>query len=167
MLENGKRYLKKNDSPLLYLSITMILQVSVASEEKSQTKKRQRQSNEKRFKIKRSRKKKRSKKSKKVHISRCLPGCLLKVSDYMGLSEQSEKMTKILNRNFGFNQIVQSFTKGSGFQSRKIVTGEKFDPLLVNPGHIYLIQLCSVHVHNNSALDNYLYNTLFINRCER
>ena len=168
ILENGERYLMNNDLPSLFiltLSITMILQVAGGAKEKSQTKKRQRQSNEKKFKIKRSRKKKTFKKSKKTHISRCLPGCLLKVSDYMGLSEQSEKMTKILNRNFDFNQIVGSFTtKDSGFESRKIVVGKKFDPLLVDPGHIYLIQLCSVHVHNNTVFDNFHAVSLFDNK---
>ena len=142
----------------------MTSQVAVSSEKKSQTKKRQRKSNEKKFKIKRSRKKKKKSKNQKITVSRCLPGCLLRLSDYMGLFNQSEKMRKIMNRNFGFEQIVQSFTKGSGFKTQKIVQGNKFDPLLVNPGHIYLIQLCSVHVHDNTVTDNFHAVSLFDNK---
>lgn len=133
----------------------------MASEEKSQVKKRSREK-EGKIKKKRSRKQKKKKKQK-ISLSKCVPGCLAKVADYIGIKTISEKMKKINDRNYNFEQVVTTFTKDSDFQSHKVLCST-FDPLLVDPEHIFLVQICSVHVDNHSLRDNFHSVTLFDNK---
>ena len=136
----------------------------MASEEKSQVKKRSRETKEEgKIKKKRSRKQKKKKKQN-TSLSRCVPGCLAKkVADYMGIKTISEKMKKIKNRNFNFEQVVTAFTKDSDFQSHKVLCST-FDPLLADPEQIFILQICSVHVDNHSLRDNFHCVTLFDNK---
>ena len=135
----------------------------MSSEEKVQNRKRSRKKEKVIKKKKRCRKKKKSKTSRNTTISRCVPGCLLKLSHYMGLSKISEKMKKVLNRNFDFDKVVLSFTKDSDFQSERIPC-DNFNPLLVDSGHIFVLQLCSVYVHNKNVVDNLHSVCLFDNK---
>ena len=135
----------------------------MSSEGKSQVKKRSREPKEEgKIKKKRSRKQKKNKKQN-ISVSRCVPECLAKVADYMGITTISEKMNKIKDRNFNFEQVVIAFTKDSDFQSRKVLCST-FDPLLVDPEHVFLLQICSVHVDNHSLRDNFHSVTLFDNK---
>lgn len=135
----------------------------MASEEKSQVKKRSRETKEEgKIKKKRSRKQKKKKKQN-TSLSRCVPGCLAKVADYMGIKTISEKMKKIKNRNFNFEQVVTAFTKDSDFQSHKVLCST-FDPLLADPEQIFILQICSVHVDNHTLRDNFHCVTLFDNK---
>ena len=133
----------------------------MASEEKTKTRKRSREVQEPKRKRVRSRKKK--KKPQTISFSRCVPGCLLKVSEYIGMTIVSEKMKEIQNRNFPFERVVKFFSKNSGFQNRRI-SCPKFDPLLVDPEQIFLLQLCSVRVDNPNILDNFHSIALFDNK---
>ena len=144
-----------NNCLYLFIFIYIVtLQVAVASEGKVQKRKRPRISKQKVFKKKRCRKKKKSKNSRNITtISRCVPGCLFKLSCFMGLSKISEKLQKVLNRNFDFEKVIFSFTKDSDFKSEHIPC-ENFNPLLVDSGHIFVLQICSVYVPNKKIVDN-------------
>ena len=131
----------------------------MASEEKPKKRSRSQDPKKKR---KRSRKKKNTKKQF-TSFSKCVPGSLAKVSDYIGIEGISEKMKAIEHRNHNFEKVVRIFVTNSDFQVRKIHC-DKFDPLLVNPKHIFLLQLCSVHVDNNAIRDNFHSVALFDNK---
>ena len=114
-------------------------------------------------KKKRVRSRKKNKKPQTISVSRGVPGCLLKVSDYIGTKTVSEKMKNVEKKNYDFEKVVRIFVTNLDFQVRKIHC-DKFDPLLVNPKHIFLLQLCSVHVDNNAIRDNFHSVALFDNK---
>ena len=157
----------------------------MASEEKSQVRKRSLETKEE-GKVKRKRSRNHKKKTKKkkqttslsrcvsgvtltltltltTSLSRCVPGALEKVSDFMGMKNMSEKMKKIKNRNYNFEQVVTAFKKGSHFRSEKVLCST-FDPLFVDPEHIFLCQICSVHVDDHTLHDNFHSVVLFDNK---
>ena len=146
---------------MIIVVINVNKQVAVAAEEKTKTRKRKRSRKSK--EKKRSRKQNGKTKKMKIPVSRCVPGCLLKLSEYMGLQTIHEKMKKILNRNFHFSQVIVSFTNDSDFKIESIPCNT-FDPLLVDPKHIFVLQLCSVHVHNDKVRDNQHSVALFDNK---
>jgi hypothetical protein len=133
----------------------------VASEEKTKTRKRSREVQEPKRKRVRSRKKK--KKPQTISFSRCVPGCLLKVSDYIGTKTVSEKMKDVEKKNYDFEKVVRIFAKTLGVKIQSVLCG-KFDPLLVDPEQIFLLQLCSVRVDNPKILDNFHSIALFDNK---
>ena len=138
------------------------------SSESKPKKRKQRSRKDKPRKTRKKRSRKQRKKTQKTSIARCVPGCLLKLADFMGLVKISEKMKKIMNRNFDFNQVINTFTNGSDFNTKSI-SCVKFDPLLVDPGHIFVVQLCSRHVlsditdnsHSVSLFDNKIFDWNF------
>ena len=134
----------------------------MAAEEKPKIRKRSEEPQEPKKKRKRQRKKKKLRK-RGTSSSKCIPGCLAKVSDYIGIKDTFEKMKAIERRNYTFQKVVKIFTNNSDFQVRKIHC-DNFDPLLVNPKNIFLLQLCSVHVDNNAIRDNFHSVALFDNK---
>ena len=135
----------------------------MASEEKPKVRKRSEEPQEQKKKHKRQRKNQKMKK-KVISSSKCVPVCLSKVSDYIGIKDAFEKLKSIEHRNYSFQDVVKIFTNNSDFQARKVRNCEKFDPLLVNPKDIFLLQLCSVHVDNNAIRDNFHSVALFDNK---
>ena len=135
----------------------------MASEEKPKVRKRSKESQEPKKKHKRQRKNQKMKK-KVISSSKCVPVCLSKVSDYIGIKDAFEKIKSIEHRNYSFQDVVKIFTNNSDFQVRKVRHCDKFDPLLVNPKDIFLLQLCSVHVDNNAIRDNFHSVALFDNK---
>ena len=134
----------------------------MTSEEKTKMRKRSRKVQESKEK-KCSRRKK--KKSQIIYFSKCVPECILKVSDYIGTTTVSEQMKEIEMKNydFDFEKIVRFFTKNLGLKSQS-VSCYKFDPLLVDPEDIYLLRLCLVRVDNYRIRDNFHSITLFDNK---
>ena len=84
----------------------------MASEEKTKTRKRSREVQEPKRKRVRSRKKK--KKSRIISFSRCVPGCLLKVSDYMGIKTVSEKMKDVEKKKLRLRKGCEDFREDFG-----------------------------------------------------
>ena len=69
----------------------------------------------------------------------------MKLADFMDLTTIYNKMKKILDRNFDFEKVIVAFTKGSPFNNKPIPC-HTFDPLSVDPGNIFVVQLCSRHL---------------------